>query len=71
MRAPVLDSSQGQLQVHDIHELDVEVAAQVLGRQNTGGLARLQGLALQLHALCQLSRVHLHHLHASRHTLTG
>lgn len=55
-------SSQGQLQIQDIHELDVEAAAQVVSRKDTGRFAWLQSLALQLYAFCQFCRLHFHHL---------
>ena len=55
-------SSQGKLQIQDIHELDVEAAAQVVSRKDTGCFAWLQSLALQLYAFCQFCRLHFHHL---------
>jgi len=55
-------SSQGKLQIQDIHELDVEAAAQVVSRKDTGRFAWLQSLALQLYAFCQFCRLHFHHL---------
>ena len=57
-----VDSSQGKLQVQDIHELDVDAAAQVVSRKDAGRFAWLQSLALQLHAFCQFCRLHFHHL---------
>lgn len=55
-------SSQGKLQIQDIHELDVEAAAQVVGRKDAGRFAWLQSLALQLYAFCQFCWLHFHHL---------
>ena len=54
--------SQGKLQIQDIHELNVQAAAQVVSRKDTCRFAWLQSLALQLYAFCQVCWLHFHHL---------
>ena len=58
-----VSGSKGELQVKHIHELDAHAAAAVLGSHDANCLAGLQSITVQLHALCQLSHLHFHHLH--------